>query len=94
MDTRPIAEMTDSEKGNEISRMWVASNGGILPYYGFNGGGPASVKSKNYVRALLARHAGRREAELIRWMLNDARENGAVITRCDILPAIKVLKAL
>lgn len=91
---KDVADMTDEEKGDEITRMWVESNGGMLPYYGFFGGGPASDKAKGYVRSLLRRHAGRREAELIRWMLNDTREAGGTISKCDVLPAIKILKAL
>lgn len=91
---KPLDQMTDEEKGDEIAAMWVASNGGMLPYFGFFGGGPASVKSKNYLRVLLRRHAGRREAEIIRWMLNDQRAQGATIEKADVLPAIKILKAL
>ena len=91
---KAVADMTWDEKNDEIRGMWADSNGGELPYFGFNGGGPASDKSKNFVRVLLKRHAGRREAELIRWMLNDQRENGNTIERGDILPAIKILKAL
>lgn len=89
-----LDQMTTEEKDAELSQMWVDSNGGMLPYFGFFGGGPASVKSKNYLRVLLRRHAGRREAELIRWSLNDQREHGDTITRSDVIPAIKILKAL
>lgn len=91
---KPLADMTTEEKDEELSRMWVESNGGMLPYFGFFGGGPASDEAKNYLRVLLKRHAGKREAELIRWSLNDTREAGGVITRSDVLPAIKILKAL
>lgn len=91
---KALDAMTYEEKNNELCDMWSATNNGSLPYFGFNGGGPASVKSKNYLRALLAKHAGRREAELIRWSLNDVRESGETVTKSDVLPAITILKAL
>ena len=91
---KALDQMTDDEKNDEIRGMWADSNGGELPYFGFFGGGPASDKAKKYLRVLLAKHAGRREAELIRWMLNDVRNSGAVISRLDVNPAITILKAL
>lgn len=91
---KALDQMTDDEKNAEISRMWADANGGEAAYYGFNGGGAASDKSKNYVRVLLGKNAGRREAELIRWLLNNLRSTGETITKSDVLPAIKVLKSL
>ncbi|MGH6979548.1 MAG: hypothetical protein ACRED4_09685 [Brevundimonas sp.] len=93
-DVKPMDEMTDDEKQAEVSNMWVVAGGGRIPYFGFNGGGPASVKAKRFVRALLARHEGTREAELIRWSLNRMVADGEVITRADVLPALKILQAL
>lgn len=91
---KALDEMTDDEKRAEVSDMWVVAGGGRVPYFGFNGGGPASHKAKGYLRHLLAVNQGRREAELIRWALNELRINREVITRADVLPALKILKAL
>lgn len=69
--------------------------GGSLLYYGFNGGGPASVTRKNLVRSLLQKHAGRPAAEAIRAYLNERREDPeTTITRSDVEPAIRFLKSL
>ncbi|MFI5687878.1 hypothetical protein [Streptomyces sp. NPDC051636] len=42
-------------------------------YYGFNNGGPATEKQKNYLRSLLRKHAGTETAEAIRNYLNCRR---------------------
>lgn len=66
---------------------------GSLGYYGFNGGGPASVRQKNYLRALLRQHAGNPTAEAIRVYLNTLREDPEErINVCDVVPAIEWLK--
>lgn len=91
---KAVEDMDDDEVNDEIRDMWAGSNGGTLPYFGFFGGGEASVKSKNYLRVLLAKNADRREAQLIRRVLNAAREEGRVIERADVLPAIKILKSI
>lgn len=54
----------------------------------------ASDKQKNYVRALLRKHAGKREAELIRKGLNSLRLSGDRIDRPHISACIEVLEAL
>ena len=91
---KDVADMTADEKYDELCRMWLGCNNGTLPYFGFNGGGPASPEAKRFLRSLLTEHAGRREAELIRGSLNESRANGEAITRTDVLPAIRILKAL
>lgn len=69
--------------------------GGSLMYYGFNGGGPASVARKNLIRSLLRRHAKHPVAEAIRAYLNERREDPeATITCSDVEPAIRFLKSL
>ena len=93
-DAKPVADMTDDEVQAEGMKMWVESNGGRLPYFGFFGGGPATVKSKNYLRVLLAKNSDRREAQIIRRLLNGLRAEGETISRADVLPAIRILKAL
>lgn len=93
-EATPVADLTDEELHAEVTALWAGTNGGQLPYFGFFGGGPASVKSKNYLRALLKRHADTREAQVIRRVLNECRESGETISKSDVLPAIKVLKAL
>ena len=66
--------------------------GGALGHYGFNGGGPASQRQKEYVRALLRRHAGDPTAEAIRAYLNARRmDPEATITVSDVAPAIEWL---
>jgi len=68
---------------------------GILAYFGFNGGGPASERQKNCVRALLRKHAGDPTVEAIRAYLNERREDPeATISVSDIAPAIQYLKTL
>lgn len=93
-ELKALDEMTDDEKNDEIRGMWAGSNGGQVPYFGFFGGGPASDESKRYLRHLLTVNRGRREAELIRWMLNRQITDGETISRLDVLPALKILKAL
>lgn len=60
----------------------------------FNGGGPASAKSKNYLRHLLAQHEEAEEAQLIRAYFNWLREAGESIQRQDVDAAITLLKSL
>ncbi|MDX5569799.1 hypothetical protein PYK79_49925 [Streptomyces sp. ID05-04B] len=48
---------------------------GSLQHFGFFGGGPASDKQKNYLRALLRQHAGDPTTEAIRTYMNELREN-------------------
>lgn len=68
---------------------------GSLGYYGFNGGGPASEKQKNYLRSLLRKHAGDPTAEAIRETMNEIRaDDEAIITVSDVAPAIEYLKRL
>lgn len=68
---------------------------GSLQSFGFFGGGPASTKQKNYLRALLRQHAGDPTAEAIRAYVNELREDPeAVISVSDVAPAIKYLKKL
>jgi hypothetical protein len=68
---------------------------GCLHYFGFNGGGPASDKQKNYLRSLLRKHAGDPTVEAIRAYMNELRDNQeAVISVSDVSPAIRYLKNL
>ena len=68
---------------------------GSLQGFGFFGGGPASDKQKNYLRALLRQHAGDPTAEAIRAYMNELRDDQeAVISVSDVAPAIRYLKNL
>ena len=68
---------------------------GSLLYFGFNGGGPASARQKNYLRTLLRQHAGDPTAEAIRAYMNALRgDHEAVISVSDVSPAISYLKSL
>lgn len=68
---------------------------GALHYFGFFGGGPASDKQKNYLRALLRQHAGDPTVEAIRAYMNELRDDQeAVISVSDVAPAIRYLKNL
>lgn len=68
---------------------------GSLLHFGFNGGGPASDRQKNYLRALLRQHAGDPTAEAIRAYVNELREDPeATISVSDVSPAIRYLKSL
>ncbi|KOT51134.1 MULTISPECIES: hypothetical protein [Streptomyces] len=68
---------------------------GSLLYFGFNGGGPASDRQKNYLRTLLLEHAGDPTAEAIRTYMNALREDHeSVISVSHVLPAINYLKCL
>ena len=68
---------------------------GALHHFGFFGGGPASDKQKNYLRALLRQHAGDPTAEAIRAYMNELRDDQeAVISVSDVAPAIRYLKNL
>lgn len=68
---------------------------GSLLDFGFNGGGPASEKQKNYLRSLLRKHTGDPTAEAIRDFLNALREDPeAFISFSDVSPAISYLKSL
>lgn len=60
----------------------------------FNGGGPASTKSKDYLRYLLGQHNGTEEAQLLRAYFNWLREAGESILRQDVDAAIALLKSL
>jgi hypothetical protein len=66
-------------------------NGEMLPYFGFFGGGPATDKAKSYARALLARHAGKADAEVMRWYLNELRRMGETIDRATVHAVLTVL---
>ncbi|WP_406004587.1 hypothetical protein [Streptomyces sp. NBC_00987] len=68
---------------------------GSLLGFGFNGGGPASNRQKNYPRTLLRQHAGEPTVEAIRTYMNALREDDeAVVSVSDISPAISYLKSL
>lgn len=67
---------------------------GTARYCGFFGGGSASTKQKNYVRFLLNKHAGKRQAELLRNELNRLRLSGDRIDRQTISACIEVLQGL
>jgi hypothetical protein len=67
---------------------------GQARYWGFNGGGAASNSQKNYVRSLLRKHAGKKEAEILRNELNRLRMSGDRIDRQLISDCIEVLKGL
>lgn len=56
--------------------------------------GAATVGAKNALRALLARHAGTETAELVRWILNDMRAEGALIERSTVETYTRLLKSL
>jgi hypothetical protein len=88
---------TEDEKA-EAELIWrtkaCTHEDGQARYWGFNGGGAASDKQKNYVRFLLRQHSGKREAELIRKGLNALRLSGDRIDRQHIAACIEVLKAL
>lgn len=65
---------------------------GSLLEFGFNGGGPASDRQKNYLRDLLAKHAGDPTAEAIRDYLNALRNDPEMTIKvCDVSPAISYL---
>ncbi|MGP3940471.1 hypothetical protein [Streptomyces sp. 6N106] len=68
-------------------------NGSLIDY-GFFGGGPASERQKNYLRALLRKHAGDPTAEAIRAFLNALRTDPEFeyITVADVAPAIEWLR--
>jgi hypothetical protein len=68
---------------------------GSLLYFGFNGGGPASDRQKNYLRTLLRKHAGDPTTEAIRDLMNALREDPEfVISVSDVSPAISYLRSL
>jgi hypothetical protein len=66
-------------------------NGEMLPWYGFNDGGAASDKAKAYIRALLKRHAGRDDAEVMRWYLNEVLRTEGRIGRYTATAVLTVL---
>ncbi|MFD8226902.1 hypothetical protein ACFV16_22325 [Streptomyces massasporeus] len=68
---------------------------GSLLDFGFNGGGPASDRQKNYLRSLLRKHAGDPTAEAIRDLMNALREDPEFrIEVKDVSPAISYLRSL
>lgn len=76
-----------------FTKSYTCQNGQAR-YWGFNGGGSASKAQKDYVRSLLQKHAGKREAELIRDDLNRLRLSGDRIERQHISACIEVLQSL
>lgn len=76
-----------------FTKAYTCQNGQAR-YWGFNGGGSASKAQKDYVRSLLQKHAGRREAEILRNELNSLRLSGDRIDRQMISACIEVLKSL
>jgi hypothetical protein len=76
------------------ARFRVATAAYGARWSGFNGGGAASVKRKNYLRALLAQHAGTEAAEAVRDFFNLCREDGELICNTDVAAAIETLKTL
>lgn len=67
---------------------------GNYRYWGFNGGGAASDRAKNFLRSLIRQHAGHPDAEAIRTFFNELRESGDRIDRQNVSAAIEVLKGL
>ena len=63
-------------------------------YYGFNNGGSATEKQKNFLRSLLRKHAGTETAEAIRNYFNCRRMTGDPISFGNVSDAIKGLKKL
>lgn len=63
-------------------------------YYGFNNGGWATEKQKNYLRALLVKHAGTETAEAIRDYFNCRRLTHEPISFGNVSDAIQALKSL
>lgn len=63
-------------------------------YYGFNGGGAATTKQKNYLRALLRQNAGTKTAEAIRDYFNCRRMIDEPISFGDVTESIQALKKL
>lgn len=89
------AGMDDDARFEAVDEaMKRARNGAMVPYCGFNGGGPASNKSKAYVRSLLTRHAGKADAEVMRWYLNELRRDDRVIDMATVASVLMVLKAI
>ncbi|MFE7116561.1 hypothetical protein ACFU99_14230 [Streptomyces sp. NPDC057654] len=84
----------NSAAGNPLLDKVYMPRGSLL-YFGFNSGGPAGDRQKNYLRALLRQHAGDPTAEAIRTYMNALREDDeAVISVSDVSPAISYLKSL
>lgn len=63
-------------------------------YYGFNNGGPATEKQKNFLRSLLSKHAGTETAEAIRDYFNCRRMTHDPISFGNVSDAIQALKNL
>ncbi|MER6515122.1 hypothetical protein [Nonomuraea sp. NPDC001636] len=63
-------------------------------YYGFNSGGSATEKQKNFLRSLLRKHAGTETAEAIRNYLNCRRMTGDPISFGNVSDAIQALRSL
>lgn len=61
-------------------------------YYGFNNGGPATDKQKNFLRSLLRKHAGTETAEAIRNYFNCRRMTHDPISFGNVSDAIQALK--
>ncbi len=63
-------------------------------WYGFNCGGPATDKQKNYLRALLRQHADTELAEAIRNYFNCRRMTHDPISFGEVTESIQALKKL
>lgn len=89
--------MTDDQRfeyaGDVIERVRKA-NGDAAYYFGFDGGGPATDGAKRYIRSLLKRHAGKADAEVMRWFLNDMMRERGHIDRVSAHAVLKVLLSL
>jgi hypothetical protein len=63
-------------------------------YYGFNNGGPATERQKNFLRSLLRKHAGTETAEAVRNYFNCRRMTEDPISFGNVSDAIQALKSL
>jgi hypothetical protein len=63
-------------------------------YYGFNNGGSATDKQKNFLRSLLRKHAGTETAEAIRNYFNCRRVTHEPISFGEVSDSIQALKNL
>lgn len=61
-------------------------------YYGFNNGGAATDKQKNFLRSLLRKHAGTETAEAIRNYFNCRRMTHDPISFGNVSDSIQALK--
>jgi hypothetical protein len=83
-DDRHEQEDTDEE----LLRPVYMPNGEV-GYFGFNGGGRATDAQKAKVRSLLNENAGHPTVEAIRRRMNELRESGERIEKCDVIPVLR-----